>query len=134
MRWSLRLDEYRLKTEYRKAIKNCQGDAMSRLASESHMNVQIDEEIHVYDRDCKLEVDLVTDWRDDEVFPLYFVFAASEQHTPTSEPLLIKEFFESNLATNSLRTMPGDAPSVHENVFDYADALLNINCSLKRSA
>eukprot|EP00171_Calliarthron_tuberculosum_P001622 IDg1622t1 len=101
MRWRLRLAEYRFKTEYRKGIKNCQGDAMSRLASGSHTTVDIDEEIPAYSDDLKFEADLATDWHDDELVPLDVLFATTERLPEAAEPLLIEEIFESNLATNS---------------------------------
>eukprot|EP00171_Calliarthron_tuberculosum_P023081 IDg23081t1 len=91
MRWRLRLAEYRFKTEYRKGIKNCQGDAMSRLASNSHTTVDIDEEIPAYSDDLTFEADLATDWHDDELVPLDAVFATTEQLPEAAEPLLIEE-------------------------------------------
>lgn len=135
MQWQLRLAEYRLPTEYKKGVKNCLGDAMSRMGSANHAviyseddlpsnptNSGIEHQMPEYDvTQCPSIVNDINyqppdNWRDDEADRLNAILAVQNDLPEMAEPLLYEELHkqEADELCNYVRSLiEGGATSVY---------------------
>lgn len=150
MRWRLRLAEYRFATEYKKGIKNCIGDAISRIGSTNHAFVDAYDDLPSCSTDtgaehqqtafdaesCQPAVNDVESlsldkWAHDEPDPLDTMLAVQNDIPEVAEPLLNEEMLheqETDGFCNYIRSLiESSATSAYAEEVDTGLLLRNLH-------